>query len=114
MLSEPESLSALAREAPPKKAPVPVVTALRSVIAPVSSATPVPVCANRPWAPPAKAPWLVPRMKLLDRTRPPESATRAPLPDARVTSPEPKAAALLTWTVKGVAAAPPVTKVPPA
>ena len=55
----------------------------------------------------------VPRMTLLGRVTPPEMSKRAPLPEAMVTSPVPKAPEELAWTLKVLAAAPPVIKVPP-
>ena len=82
---------------------------------PVISATPVPVCCS--WPPPLtprRLPVPVPRMKLLASVTPPAMNTRAPLPEARVTAPVPKAAALLARTLNVKPVAPPVMRVPPA
>ena len=56
---------------------------------------------------------LVPRTKLLGRVTPPAMSKRAPLPEAMVTSPVPKAPAELAWTLKMFPAEPPVISVPP-
>ena len=81
---------------------------------PATSATPVPVCCSWPRpTPPRRLPALVPRMKLLGRVTPPAMSTRVPLPEAMVTSPVPKAPALLACTLNVKPAAPPVTRVPP-
>ena len=99
MLSGPEILRALASELPPTRKP-PWLTALRMVMEPVTSATPVPTCCSTPRpTPPVRLPVLVPRMKLLGRVTPPAMSTRVPLPEATVTSPAPKAPALLARTL---------------
>ena len=109
----PEIFRALASEAPPTKVP-PWVAELRMLIVPVSSATPVPVCCTRPSpALPKSGPLLVPKMKLLATVRPPATVTMAPLPEAMVTSPVPKASAVLARTLKRNDALPPVISVPP-
>ena len=109
----PEIFRALASEAPPTNVP-PWVTELRILIVPVSSAMPAPVCCTRPSpALPKSGPLLVPKMKLLATVKPPATVTVAPLPEAMVTSPVPKAAAESARTLKGNVALPPVISVPP-